>query len=553
MLKLKNKKIFIFFITVFLIFSISSFVLAENDSNNILKSKIDISVKNANMNEVLNVISNTTNLNITHNVSGNTNNTMSLDFENVALEEVLNYVTTMNNLDYIVKNNIVYIGSQEQLSKLYESRIVSKVYQYSEVKKEKIIKLLKNGDIINVDNIKILTIEDGLFLFKGEEKVINKANDFLQKYLDFKTAQNKPQYNIETIEVRFTENLKELKTDLLKMFSEEVEIRIENNSFIVMYNNDFPIEQFKKKVQEMDDFFAKENRKIEIININYTQLEQMQSYITSYFPDLMFNINKESRDLIVRGSKAEIEKVKEYVRKIDKPKPQVLLEIRIEEISRRDLKNVGVNPEMLSKIQLIRQDYSQTNMSGDSTEKELAENDKLNIAEIGGIGLTIPEFINLKESASDSKTLANPSLMALDGVEAHMVIGDQIPYQTQKMEKEVAITNTEYRDVGIELTFTPKIHSDQTVQLQLNPAINNIGGQMNGQPIIQTRSINTTVRLKDQETFAIGGLIQEKDIENLSGIPILKDLPFFGKLFENRDTEKVNSEIIIFITPTIIK
>jgi type II secretory pathway component GspD/PulD (secretin) len=142
--------------------------------------------------------------------------------------------------------------------------------------------------------------------------------------------------------------------------------------------------------------------------------------------------------------------------------------------------------------------------------------------------------------------------MTLDGTNATMNIGDQIPYKVEEIQDETKTVNTEYRDVGIQLSFTPTIHNNGTIELEFNPSINSLGENLNDNPVIKTRTISTTIRLNNKETFAIGGLIQEQEIEDFAGIPVLKDIPFFGKLFESRKTDKRYSEIIIFITPEIV-
>jgi hypothetical protein len=227
-LKLKNNKIMIFvlFLLFVSIFSINTFA-AENNSSKILEQKINIVVEDANLKEIINIIGDVTNLNITHNLKQNNEeneNLMNLDFKNVPLEEVLNYITTINDLDYMVKNNIIYIAEESQLSKLYETRIISKVYEYENINKEEIEKVLRNADIVNLDEITITYVTDGMFLFKGEEKNLEKVNSFLINYVKFLNEEQKPDYDLKIIDTRYINDLEKLKLLLKELFHNEIQI-----------------------------------------------------------------------------------------------------------------------------------------------------------------------------------------------------------------------------------------------------------------------------------------------------------------------------------------
>jgi type II secretory pathway component GspD/PulD (secretin) len=550
-LKLKNNKIMIFvlFLLFVSIFSINTFA-AENNSSEILEQKINIVVEDANLKEIINIIGDVTNLNITHNLKQNNEeneNLMNLDFKNVPLEEVLNYITTINDLDYMVKNNIIYIAEESQLSKLYETRIISKVYEYENINKEEIEKVLRNADIVNLDEITITYVTDGMFLFKGEEKNLEKVNSFLINYVKFLNEEQKPDYDLKIIDTRYINDLEKLKLLLKELFHNEIQISIEDDSFIVIYEKGFNIDFLEKKIKEFEDFYSKENTKLEILDVNYLELSQMKTYLEAYFPDLLFQTNENTRQIIVKGSKREVERIKSYISKIDQPKKQVVINVTIKEISHRDLKDLGINPDSLSELQLIETKESEDEEDNNDDKKYTIEDISLN-----DITLTMPQFINIIDQNNKANTLANPRLMTLDGTNATMNIGDQIPYKVEEIQDETKTVNTEYRDVGIQLSFTPTIHNNGTIELEFNPSINSLGENLNDNPVIKTRTISTTIRLNNKETFAIGGLIQEQEIEDFAGIPVLKDIPFFGKLFESRKTDKRYSEIIIFITPEIV-
>jgi type II secretory pathway component GspD/PulD (secretin) len=159
-----------------------------------------------------------------------------------------------------------------------------------------------------------------------------------------------------------------------------------------------------------------------------------------------------------------------------------------------------------------------------------------------------------------SRVLANPNLSALDGQPAIAFIGDQIKYviavqQTQQGQ----VIQTETATVGITLKVTGKASPDGTITLYVHPEVSavtdylNVGGGIN-LPQISTRFVDTTIRVKDGETIGIGGLIREQDVHNLQKVPILGDLPFFGKLlFTSKSDSKAKSNVVVLITAHLIK
>jgi len=158
------------------------------------------------------------------------------------------------------------------------------------------------------------------------------------------------------------------------------------------------------------------------------------------------------------------------------------------------------------------------------------------------------------ETSDISQTLANPSLMASDGEEARLLIGDQIPYEIRETENGEQITRYEYQDVGIVLDFTPNITQDDLILLEVKPEISTIGAETGHSPLpqLKTRELETQISLRDGEGFAIAGLIQDDVIQEISQIPILSNIPLIGRLFRSTKEETVQTEIVIFITAHII-
>ena len=156
---------------------------------------------------------------------------------------------------------------------------------------------------------------------------------------------------------------------------------------------------------------------------------------------------------------------------------------------------------------------------------------------------------------SDGKAsiLAKPHIMATNGTEARIFIGDRIPVVTERVAGGERYATTEYKEAGILLQYTPYIHTDGTVTA-------NIHGEV-GMPVyvrdlrayrVATRQVDTQVHIKAGERIVIGGLIGKEETENLRKVPILGDLPLIGKLFRSRYRSKKETEVIIIIKSVIL-
>ena len=170
----------------------------------------------------------------------------------------------------------------------------------------------------------------------------------------------------------------------------------------------------------------------------------------------------------------------------------------------------------------------------------------------GGVGKPRLPYIEARLHAfvSDGKASiwAKPHIMATNGTEARIFIGDRIPVVTERVAGGERYATTEYKEAGILLQYTPYIHTDGTVTA-------NIHGEV-GMPVyvrdlrayrVATRQVDTQVHIKAGERIVIGGLIGKEETENLRKVPILGDLPLIGKLFRSRYRSKKETEVIIIM------
>jgi general secretion pathway protein D len=180
--------------------------------------------------------------------------------------------------------------------------------------------------------------------------------------------------------------------------------------------------------------------------------------------------------------------------------------------------------------------------------------------------LTVPGFaalFNLNEFRDSVNVLSTPQILTSDNKEAEIVVGENVPFVSQR-ERDITTTNTvlnsiDRKDVGITLRITPQITEGDYVKLDIYQEISALSQNqsdnilINIGPTITKRSTKTSVVVKDNQTVVIGGLMQEKQEESLTKVPLLGDIPVLGWLFRYKSTSKNKTNLIVFLSPHVIR
>jgi len=270
----------------------------------------------------------------------------------------------------------------------------------------------------------------------------------------------------------------------------------------------------------------------------------------------------DTNSLIIRTSPRNYPAILALINKLDLFPQQVLIEVLIVDLSIDESTDIGV-------------DWAAKGTAGSTTiaggaNKALGTGDSLIGAGIdtatasflpgGSFFIGDPEKViaQLQLFASDSKAnvLANPILVTSDNKAANISITDEIPINSTTLstntQQPVTSTTVEFRSVGIKLDITPKINSENFVNLKINQEISSRGADVGNTPSFNTRQVNTEVVLKDNQVLVMGGLMRTNTTDTISGVPFLKDLPVVGRLFGTESTTLQKTELMIFITPHVI-
>lgn len=248
---------------------------------------------------------------------------------------------------------------------------------------------------------------------------------------------------------------------------------------------------------------------------------------------------------------------------------QVMLEVRVAEISKQTGKRLGIN---FNTVNEDNRNNVVVSMLGGLTQ--LVSPDEANIGTVSPTfahlvspsvnalyrfsaqGITYTALIDALQEDGMAKVLAKPTLVALSGQSASFLAGGEFPVPVPQGLGTVAI---EYKDFGVKLNFTPVVLSDNRISINVAPKVSELdfttAVRFSGFviPGLTSRGASTTVELGDGQSFAIAGLLNENIRDSISKYPFLGDIPVLGMLFRSRSFQKNETELVIIVTPRLVK
>jgi type II secretory pathway component GspD/PulD (secretin) len=258
-------------------------------------------------------------------------------------------------------------------------------------------------------------------------------------------------------------------------------------------------------------------------------------------------VDEVSNMLIITDFAANIEKVKTLVNSIDIPPQQVLIEVKIVDITSKDLENLGVTyAPYLAKNNV----GTTVNMAGPSGT---LPGGQFSINTLNFRGFSLTATIDALVQDQKANLLASPSIAVLNNREARIVIGEKVPYTEREQTTTGTTETTKFIDVGTTLRVIPTINADGYITMIVHPEVSSVSALLAAGPRITTREADTTVRVKEGETLVIGGLIKQDDNRTRNKIPLLGDLPIIGLIFQDRSKDQAQTELAVFITPKILR
>jgi type II secretion system protein D len=277
--------------------------------------------------------------------------------------------------------------------------------------------------------------------------------------------------------------------------------------------------------------------------------------------------HKDANQLLVSVSPRYKSKILSIIEKFDQAPPQVMIQVMIAEVTLDDRFEMG----MEFALQELR--FSETAVAGGNGVLQSSHFDVVGGTDVGAAGSGLAGFsftitgedfnflVRALQSDSRLEVIQRPMVMCQDKQTANITIGQRVPFVrgTQVTDNGQVTSQVEYEKVGIILDVEPQINPDGFVYLKVKPEVSAIASSTidigNGvlAPIFTERSAETTVAVKDGETVVIGGLITTTESEGESKVPFLGDLPGLGILFRSTTRSKGKTELLIALTPRIVR
>lgn len=272
--------------------------------------------------------------------------------------------------------------------------------------------------------------------------------------------------------------------------------------------------------------------------------------------------NKTANSLMVRASVAVMEVIERLIRASDKPRAEVVIDVEILEVDRTRASSYGLN---LSQYQLGFAMSPEAPPAANGSVSPFNLNTISQGVSTADFYLSVPTaIIKALESDSRTKILAKPSLRGTEGKAVQVNLGEQIPVPSTTFAPIAAggvasqpTTSFTLKDVGVNVSMTPTVTYDNEIRLDVTvensakgPDVNVAGSAL---PSFSSRKVQTTLRLRDGESNLIAGLIREEDKKSLQGLPGISKVPILRTLFGGSEKSTSTSDIVMLITPRIVR
>ncbi|PMS35600.1 general secretion pathway protein D [Trinickia symbiotica] len=301
------------------------------------------------------------------------------------------------------------------------------------------------------------------------------------------------------------------------------------------------------KEQEYEDL------KVRTFQLSNTDAKQIQTLLKSLLKIKEVVVDERANTVTIRATPETIRVAERMIAAQDIPDPEVMLEVKVLEVSRDRLTDLGID---------WPNSFSASTPNSVQTWADL-HHLPVNALAVSGLSATA----NFKLTDTDANLLASPRIRTRNKEKAKILIGDKVPVISSSSVPSTSgpaySQSIQYLDVGIKLEVEPQVYRDNDVGMKLNLEVSNITNTISSSNSqsglsslayqIGTRSASTSLRMKDGETQILGGLIQDEDRDAADKVPGLGQLPVLGRLFSNHNGDHKKTEIVLMITPHIIR
>jgi type IV pilus assembly protein PilQ len=541
---------------------------------------LSLDVKQIDINEILREISLQSKINIVADKSVRGNISMYLN--KIPVEEGLKTILTASGLRYRKENNIYIVGQQPDTGRIKNIEIKDGKLSL-DIEEADILKVLKEISIQGNVNIVADKAVSGLVSshltntpLEVGLRALLEANGFTCEKINnifyVGVSKGKKTFSIIVEDGLFTIDVCSAElSDVLRALAVQGNIDIVTCDYvrgrINAHISNIPFEKVLRFLLEGTNYtFTKiDNVYIigegvslrpsslafitsEVIKINWVEAKEVLNILPPVFPKENIRLLKDQNALVVIGTKQLIDKISKFVQQIDKPAPQIMIEVLVVEYKEGVDKHIGI--ELSGK----KEKHLEVSLFPGAVRPLTLTYD---------VGTQVKDkfFAILEALVREKKATvkANPRIATLNGHEASISVLTKDRYRefykSEEANKMLPVSGHQVVESGIKLRIKPWVSASNEINVDITPEVSNTTGVLSADNLPQTseRKVQTTIRVKDGETIIIGGLIQTQEIETERRIPVLSRIPLIGRIFTWNVTEDYTTELVVYITPRLLK
>ena len=295
----------------------------------------------------------------------------------------------------------------------------------------------------------------------------------------------------------------------------------------------------------------------EVFDLGYAKAEDISGKVSEVLTPAIgsMKFDERSNKIVISDTAQALAKIRKIIEAFDEKDKQVLIEAKIIQITLSDEHKMGVDWEAI-----VRDFHSLDLTSNFDVLTSTDKSGRLSIGTVASDDYTA--LVEALDTVGKTNILSSPRITAVNNKEAKILVGSTEPYvttttTTTSSGPTTTAESVNFIDVGVKLYVTPTIHDDGFVTMKIKPEVSSVTSNLttsnnNTIPVVETSEAETTVMVKNGVSIVIGGLIKEEKIKSSRKVPFLGDIPVMGFAFRSQDDQVSKTEIVIFLTPTII-
>ena len=484
--------------------------------------ELDLTFNQADFAQIFQILGESQGLNVLVDASVTGEGTFHL--QGVTFKEALDLISKHSGYSYRLEGNTLLVGLQED-----------KEVRYVSLKNITAAEALEALQLVIPRSDVYVQPQGNLVILQGSTTTLDRAEALLEALEGSQQVRANNQKGRSLLDI-FKDLSEELGLNLVADPSIEnmhlyIDTRSQNpDELIKQIQQLVPVTVSRTEHSLVVGTIDQSSERLKVYRLDYAEPGATQAALSLLIDPQKIQLDEGTKSLTVRGTEQELADVDRFLIDFDKPAPQVVLEVWVQEISTDALRNLGV-------------DWS-------SPVTFAAEESRPVFFELEWEPWELVLALRALETQGDAKLLANPEITTLSGQPASIFVGDRVPVVIDGPDNTRTL---EFLESGINLRVTPRISEDEYITILVEPEVSTfIWRPDTDYPQIRTREAETTVRVKNGQPFVLGGLIQEQENESIRRIPFLSQLPVLGKLFQWKESTKLQTEMTIFLIPRIV-